>query len=301
MFDGSARGRLFDGSTGGGLFDGNAGSGLFDRSAGSGLFSRGAGSGLLRLSSGSIALLVDFESVDRPESVGEGIRVIADVIVAGGRLGGARAGRPGVASPVTAEGRVEDDVEILEDAVDVARVLHPLGGRLAPGAGVGVVAGDTVGDGAAREEPDADGIAGPFGGVDAAAVVVQACTVGLVVLGSDAATGVIGLALGFDVAVCGSDFAGEDAGVLADGTSGTCVESESIVVLFVDTLNDIDLALVRPVGSEHPEAAAIVSSMMCKDCLGVRTQAMYHSRRACAQGQSLSSPCCTPSCSQVGH
>lgn len=53
-------------------------------------------------------LLVDLERVDAPVCLGEGGGVVLDVGVAGASLGGTGTRGPDVASPVTAEGDVED-------------------------------------------------------------------------------------------------------------------------------------------------------------------------------------------------
>ena len=54
------------------------------------------------------ALLVDLEGVDAPVGVAESRGVVLDVGVARAGVGGAAAGRPNVAGPVTAESDIKD-------------------------------------------------------------------------------------------------------------------------------------------------------------------------------------------------
>jgi hypothetical protein len=209
----------------------------------------------------SLALLVHLEGVDSPESVGKGLRVVADVVIAGWCLGCTRAGRPSVTGPITAEGGIKDDVEVLEDSIDVARVLYPLGRRRTPGAWVRVVSGNAIRDGATREEPNGNRITGPLCSIDTAVVVIEAGAVRLVVLRPDTATSIVSLAFSFHIAVLCLHIAREDAGVLTNGATGTCVEGQGVALLLVYTLKDIDLSLIRPVGTEHPEPACLCQNI----------------------------------------
>lgn len=143
--------------------------------------------------------LVDPDRVDKPISVHEDARILLDVRLAGIRLVPAAALRPHLPGPRAAERGVEDEVHVLEVRVDVAAGV--VGERGAPFARVGAAGRDVRRDRGAREEPDGDGLARPFGRVDAAADGVEA---GAEVGGigrQDAAALVLGLLGGVGVAV----------------------------------------------------------------------------------------------------
>lgn len=55
-----------------------------------------------------------------------------------------------------------------------------------------------------------------------------------------------------DVAVVGEDRAGH--GGVRDGTAVARMQSHGVVSLIVDAFDDIDLARIRPVGTNHPES-----------------------------------------------
>ena len=125
--------------------------------------------------------------------------------------------RPG---PLPAQRRVEHDIHVLEMRVNVAGacvVRH----RGAPAAWVGGAGGDVCGDGGAGKEVDGDVVGGPFCGVDAAADGVETGAEGVRVACCDRAAGVLLLALGVGVAVCGVDCAGHAGG--GDGAAGAGV------------------------------------------------------------------------------
>lgn len=73
--------------------------------------------------------------------------------------------------------------------------------RRSPCSRVGVATADVRWDAATRKEPDADGLARPFGGIYTTTIVVESISVRLRVTGGDAASGVGGLSLGVDIAV----------------------------------------------------------------------------------------------------
>lgn len=123
-------------------------------------------------------------------------------------------------------------------------------GGCAPPRRDGLAGADVAGDFVRGEEPDVDGGTGPFGGVDAAAGVVEAPAVGLGVFAADAAAAVGGLAAGVDVAVVCVEGAGE-AGVF-DGATVGGVQGHLILGLVVYAFDDVDFAIVGPVGAKHP-------------------------------------------------
>lgn len=180
-------------------------------------------------------ILVNLEGINRPIRVHKSLGVKPDVFLtaagrprrASGILG------PDGAGPVAAEGGVEDDVVVFEMPVDVTVVATgEARGRGTPGRGdgIGVGARDIAGDAGAREEPDVDGGAGPFHGVNAAAGVVET---GAVVVRS----------LGFGRAAETAFATGA-----REGAAGTGVHGYLVLGLMVDALDDVDFTAVRPGG-----------------------------------------------------
>lgn len=198
------------------------------------------------------ALLVNLDGVDEPVSISKSRWVGADVVLAGGGEGRAfSVGVPDIrgSSPVTAEGGVEDHVVVLEVGVNVATgATVELGSRLAPGIGVGGFAGDIRRNLAAGEEPNRDVIGSPLHGVNTASDVVETVTVVLVVGGilATASARIVGVAVGL------LQSGGAERALVGDGTTRASVQGDGVISLCVDTLNNIDLARRRPVGSEEP-------------------------------------------------
>lgn len=168
---------------------------------------------------GGRGVLVDFERVDAPVGLFEGCGVVLDVRVAGACLRGAGVRWPDGAGPVAAEGYVEDlcielgcgfgridvftgtyDLQILEMGVDITGSGEP-GTWEAPAQRVRLAVPDIGRNAGVGEEPDVDGIACPFGGVDAAAGLVEAVAVGRAAVAFDGAACVGRLAWCLDVAV----------------------------------------------------------------------------------------------------
>jgi hypothetical protein len=103
---------------------------------------------------------------------------------------------------------------------------------------------DVVRELAAREEPHTDLLGGPLDREGSAASFVEAiaeCQVGRIF---DAAALIVGLAWSVDGAVVRNDFAGEVFALNLDLCGS--VESHSIGELLIDALEDVDLAIVRP-------------------------------------------------------
>ena len=67
----------------------------------------------------------------------------------------------------------------------------------------------------------------------------------------DAAADVFVLARSIHVAVWGCEMAFEACRL--NGTAGACVEGHGVVVLLVDTLDDVDFAVFGPIGADEPE------------------------------------------------
>ena len=182
---------------------------------------------------GATVVGVDFQAVDGPVGRFERLRVVLHVVGATRRFTRTCAIRaPDGTRPITAESGVEDDIVVVEVVVDGAAVATLEGSCCgAPRRGVRVGACSVRRDAAAGEEPDVDGGAGPFHGVDAAVGVVEAVTEG-------GRTACLGAAAGVSLAV------GVDHGAAAAGVHGHCV-----LVLVVDTFDDVDFAVVGPVGT----------------------------------------------------
>lgn len=130
---------------------------------------------------------------------------------------------------------------------------------LAPRGWVGVLGYDVLRDFRAGEEPDFDGLGGPLGGVDAAAVGVEASAKASPVGGGDAAASVLGLFGVFDVAVCCGRCA-RKAGVL-DCAAGVGVQGHAIIWSGVDALDDVDFAALGPgLLAEEPHCGPCAAS-----------------------------------------
>lgn len=94
--------------------------------------------------------------------------------VAGAETSVLRAARLAIdtASPVSAEGVVEDELVVLEPLLDVASTSE-VGIWDTEFSSVGLVQGYASRDLAAREEPHLDGFGSPFHGVDAASISIE--------------------------------------------------------------------------------------------------------------------------------
>ena len=111
---------------------------------------------------------------------------------------------------------------------------------------------DTV----SREKPDRDGIGGPFHSVDSSTDLVEPSAVGgrVGVLIEAALVGI--LTGGVDVAVCSEQLGGE-AGCLFDSAAFHGVDGEDVGCLAVDALDDVDFAILGPVGANGPAGRSI--------------------------------------------
>lgn len=182
---------------------------------------------------GGAGVGVHFQAVDSPVRGLERRRVILHVVLAGSGFGGASCVLgPDATGPVAAEGGVEDDVVVLEVVVYGAAGAADEGrGGIAPGGGVGVRAGGAGGDRVSREEPNVDGGAGPFHGVDATVGRVETVAEGGGAALLDAAA-LVALAAGTD-----------------HGATGVGVHGHGVVGLIVDAFDDVDLTVVGPAGA----------------------------------------------------
>ena len=165
------------------------------------------------------------------------------------------------------------DLEVLEVRRDVA-VSGEAGGGGAPGSRVWATALDIGGNAGVGEEPDVDGRVGPFGGVYTAVGLVESVAVRLGVGVQDGTTGVGGLVGGFDVAVVSAE--GSSEARVLDGASVAGVEGHLVGGILVHTLDDVNLAVVGPVGAKHPANHEI--------SFRISTISMFHENIQCRPG-----------------
>lgn len=230
--------------------------------------------------------MIDFEGVDAPVSVHEGGGVVLHEGLAIRCFGGAGTiAAPDIARPVAAEGRVEDDLLVLEIMVDVAAALEFRDG-VSPAGGIRVAAGDVGWDAAAREEPDADGVAGPFCRVDTTAGRVEAGAVGGGGRGGDSTSSVCGLPGGIDVAVRSRHGASVSA-IVGNGAPGRGVQGHGVLGLGVDAFDDVDFAAVGPIRTYSPAMSSVRDGVNQRIFPRLLTRrAMSHKRRrACGRYQ----------------
>ena len=140
--------------------------------------------------------------------------------------------------PVAAKGRVEDQLHVVEVAVD--RAPFPaleVSRRRAPLGRVRIGAGDVRGRLAFGPGPDVDVVRRPLGSEDTATGGIKA-----VAVGGRGGGGVERAA-----------FVGE-AGVAAEGAAVGGVHGHDVAGLVVDAFEDVDLTVGGPCGgAEHPE------------------------------------------------
>lgn len=112
------------------------------------------------------------------------------------------------------------------------------------------------------EEVDCDAIIVPFRGKDTAALFIEATPVSFGIRGRDATTYVGVLIRGVDIAVRGVDSSRERRAAAAATTGGIYatnaaaragMEGKLVRFLVVGSFDDIDLAVVRPIGAYEPE------------------------------------------------
>lgn len=196
----------------------------------------------------SSRLLVDLDRVNFPVGLLEGGGVVGNIVNAGISQARARIA-PNSASPLAAEGSVEDDLQRVEVGVDVATAPAVEGHDWSsPAGGVGVARGDIGRHGVVVPEPHVDAGARPLGGVDAASVVVEGGAVRVGGRGAHAAAGACVAVVAVGVGQGGSALG--SGGI--DGAAGCSVQSDVVGAVDVDTLDNINLSVVWPVGANKP-------------------------------------------------
>lgn len=253
------RGSVSDGSLRLGADSLSGGSSLLGRRGGSGLRDgvggafdlRGRGRGNFSGGVGAGADLVQLDRVDFPVGLLECFGVLGNVVdTALDGVAGVLDRTAGVAKdttgPVTAESGVENELLGLEALVEVARALQ-MGHGSAKGGRVGLAAGDGLGDVAAREVPDLEEISSPLHGIHTATVLVEGVSGRALVALDHTADGAGGIST-----LAGGHVA-EHFVIAADIARAAGVEDNLVRLVLVDTLNDIDFAVMRPVGANRPE------------------------------------------------
>lgn len=146
-----------------------------------------------------------------------------------------------IASPVTAEGVVKDEVVVHEALVDVAVALE-VGIGQAEVRSIGLVRLDARRNGASGKEPHLDVVASPLHGIHTSTIVVEAGTVRVCRYGVDVASGrARGAVQGTVVQILGVGLTGAVHGALSIG-----VEHKLVGSVCVDALDDVDLTGHRP-------------------------------------------------------
>lgn len=141
------------------------------------------------------------------------------------------------------------NLEVAEMRVNVT-VASELGRRSTPARWVRATAGDVGWYTRVGEDPNTDGITGPLSRVNTTTLVVESISIGTGARASNGTASIFRLLSGLDVAVTGLDGTTE-TGVLNRATIAG-VQSHLVDRLVIDTFDDVNLAVARPVGAEHP-------------------------------------------------
>ena len=140
---------------------------------------------------------------------------------------------------------------VLEESIDVAPALEERC-RSAPAAGIGSTAVDSAEDltgyGALGPKPYLDSRASPLGRVDSTALGVEVHSVGRGAVG-EIATACVAGAGAIRRERCGVG----GLGLVVDEASGAGVKGHCVLAVGVDTFDDVNLAVVWPVGPVCPE------------------------------------------------
>lgn len=113
----------------------------------------------------------------------------------------------------------------------------------------------------AGKEPDINSVARPFCSVDAAARAVEAMSIGRVAGAGDATADIGVLARGLNVAVICLEQAAETG--RDDRAAVAGVQGHLVGDLGVCALDDVDFAVVRPVGARHPAVQVKYMAFVC--------------------------------------
>lgn len=200
--------------------------------------------------------LIHLHRIDQPIRILERTRVILHIRFTSRRLTPTAALSPDIliASPLSAECCIKDNLHVLKMAVDITmtRSTAEMTHRCAPLRRIWGTGQDVSGDLCTREEPDGDSLVSPFRGIDAAASGVEAGAVGGGVGAHVSASGILLLTWGVAVAICSVGM-GEGAGV-PDRAASVGVQRHLICRGCVDAFDDVDFAAHRPgAATEEPE------------------------------------------------
>lgn len=110
-----------------------------------------------------------------------------------------------------------------------------------------------------REVPNLDAVTSPQGSVDAASVGVEGSAVAGGMVAFDAAA--------YEAAACAAVSIPDGAAGLAARAdvyvaTGRCVQSHVVIVVDVYAFEDVELALIGPVGADHPAVGCCISAQL---------------------------------------
>lgn len=137
--------------------------------------SRESTSSEIALLTSSTLLLIDLDMVDQPVDILKGFWVLGDELIAGCRHFAALV-LPNVTGPVATKCVVDDNLVVLEMAVDVA-FPSERGGRSSPGLWVWLASSEISGNLVPREEIDVDILARPVHSINTASNTIKASAI----------------------------------------------------------------------------------------------------------------------------
>lgn len=176
-------------------------------------------------------------------------RTFEDGSIRNSLLAGTRAScaSVGIAGKVSTDRRVQDQGVLVEVLADIASLRAEERYRRGPGVGIRVLRLDVGRNLSAREEPHLDTLVVPQMRKDTTSNHVERLSVASLVHIGERTTPVVASGAGASVV--------DDVGFQAEFPSGECaaftrVERVLVGGLFMDTLEDIDLSTIRPVGAD---------------------------------------------------
>lgn len=184
--------------------------------------------------------------------------ILTRKLLAGANTGARRTTRSGPstgrASPITTEGGVNDGKVVLEELPWIAGGRRVVGNGLRPGVGERGTVRDILGYVVAREKVDGDARVIPLHRIDPAAGIVEGSTVAVIVeIILHAATPVCSLCRSaVRTSVEGTDRV-QDVRRWRYGTTGRSVDRNLVYIAVVNTFDNVNFTLIRPVGAVGPE------------------------------------------------
>ena len=198
--------------------------------------------------SSKLSLLIHLHAVDQPVCNAIDLRFARNEIDATRILLGARALRPNGACPTPAESIIEDNPQAPKEVVEGA--ASEVGRGSAPAAWIWIARLDVCGHLAVWEVPDLDEAGSPFGGVDAAAGSIEARAVARADIVHDWTAVVSAAVAAVRVANRSSRLA---AGTNGHRAAWRGMQRHLVLGVVVHALDDVDLAVSRPICTNHPK------------------------------------------------